>query len=52
MNEPPGNITLTSVSVSENKVGALVGILSAVDPEADDMDFEIVTDSADAFEVR
>ncbi|XP_072043285.1 uncharacterized protein [Amphiura filiformis] len=51
VNEPAKNITLTAITVPENKVGVLAGVISAIDPEADDMDFDIISDPANAFQL-
>ena len=52
MNEPPANITMAMISIQENKIGALAGVISAADPELNDMEFSIIDDPANAFQVR
>jgi len=51
-NESPTDISLSNNTVSENSAGAVVGSLSASDPDAGDSAvFSITLDSADLFEI-
>ena len=51
-NAPPSNIELSATTVAENADGAVVGILSTVDPDADDSHaYAITDDPSGKFEV-
>ena len=52
MNEPPKDVRLEHSSIHENQIGALVGIVSAVDPDGDSINFFILVNPGDAFEVN
>ena len=50
VNEPPSKITLSGSSVVEDKIGAVVGTLSAVDPEGSPITFT-VSNGGDSFTI-
>ncbi|XP_038054823.1 protocadherin Fat 4-like [Patiria miniata] len=52
VNEAPGSLMFHYSSVHENQEGALVGIVSAIDPEGDSITFRIILDAANAFELQ
>ncbi|NGZ06872.1 MAG: cadherin repeat domain-containing protein, partial [Magnetococcales bacterium] len=53
VNEPPVDVTLSTLSVNENQPGAMVGTLTVVDPDANDTAMvTLVEDGSGLFEVR
>nr|CRH07569.1 Protein of unknown function. Containing four cadherin domains and two bacterial pre-peptidase C-terminal domains [Candidatus Magnetococcus massalia] len=51
-NQTPTDISLSNSSIAENSTGAIVGTLSATDPDSNDSHtFSIVTDSSGLFEI-
>ena len=50
VNEPPSKITLSGISVVEDKIGAVVGTLSAIDPEGSPVTFT-VSNGGDSFTI-
>ncbi|XP_022098055.1 protocadherin Fat 4-like [Acanthaster planci] len=53
VNEPPGSLTFHYSPVHENQQGALVGIVSAIDPdEGDTVTFQILNDPSSAFDLQ
>lgn len=51
-NEAPSNLALSSTSVDEGTSGAVVGILSVTDPDADDTIVYTVQSNADKFDTQ
>jgi hypothetical protein len=51
VNDPPDDLALDNISVSENSFGATVGTMSVSDPEGDEITYSIAGEDKDSFEI-